>query len=199
MTTGRLEAFSDGVLAIIITIMVLELKAPEGTRITDLGHATGTGLLTYLLSFVYVGIYWNNHQHTFQLTQKINGRVLWANLALLFFLSLLPFATTWMDDSEFARTPVVFYGVLLLLISLAYFVLQRVIKTAEGDDSALRVALGGDRKGKISVVLYIVGIVAALVVTAADAGVWIALSLFVVVAILWIIPDSRIDRYYNDQ
>ena len=149
MRTGRLEAFSDGVLAIIITIMVLELETPAEPTLHALGQSA-TGLLTYLLSFVYIGIYWNNHHHMFQLCDRINGTVLWANLNLLFWLSLYPFTTNWMDQSDLARTPVVVYGINLLLAAIAYYVLQQTILRAEGEDSLLRQAIGRDLKGKLS-------------------------------------------------
>jgi uncharacterized membrane protein len=190
-----LEAFSDGVLAIIITIMVLELRIPEGHHLSDLLHTTGVGLLTYLLSFVYVGIYWNNHHHMFHLVRRVSGGVLWANLALLFCLSLFPFTTAWMDESRFARTPVVVYGLNLLGAAIAYFVLQRVIIRQQGADSPLRQAVGADIKGKASVGLYLVGVVCPLVIDeGGHFGVAIALACFVAVAIMWIIPDRRIDR-----
>ena len=156
MRTSRLEAFSDGVLAIIITIMVLELKVPEGHDLADLVHTTGLGLLSYLLSFVYVGIYWNNHHHMFQVVRRVGGGVLWANLGLLLCLSLIPFTTAWVDDSRFARTPVVLYGLNFTAAALAYFILQTVIIRTEGPESALRRALGADYKGKLSPVLYLV-------------------------------------------
>lgn len=195
MRTSRLEAFSDGVLAIIITIMVLELRIPEGHNISDLLHTTGVGLLTYLLSFVYVGIYWNNHHHTFHLVRRVSGGVLWANLALLFCLSLFPFTTAWMDESRFARTPVVIYGLNLLGAAIAYLVLQRVIMRQQGTDSPLRQAVGGDVKGKASLGLYLAGVLSALVIDrGGHVGVAIALACFVTVAIIWIIPDRRIDR-----
>ena len=142
MQTNRLEAFSDGVLAIIITIMVLELKVPEGHTLADLRDAAGTGMLTYLLSFVYVGIYWNNHHHLLQLTDRINGGVLWANLHLLFWLSLYPFTTAWMDETDLARTPVVVYGVNLLAAAIGYYVLQQTILRGQPEDSPLRRAVG---------------------------------------------------------
>ncbi|MER7008713.1 TMEM175 family protein [Dactylosporangium sp. NPDC000555] len=195
MRTTRLEAFSDGVLAIIITIMVLELKPPGGHRLSDLVHTTGVSLLTYLLSFVYVGIYWNNHHHMFHLVRRVTGGVLWANLALLFCLSLFPFTTAWMDDSRFAQTPVVLYGLNLLIAAIAYFVLQTVIIRQEGPESPLRRAVGKDLKGKASPVLYLTGILSALAIDGGGhAGVSIALACFVGVAIMWIIPDRRIDR-----
>ncbi|AEH07857.1 MULTISPECIES: TMEM175 family protein [Protofrankia] len=199
MRTSRLEAFSDAVLAIIITIMVLELKVPEGHDLAALRHTSGTSLLTYLLSFVYVGIYWNNHHHTFQLVRRSTGGVLWANLSLLFFLSLFPFTTAWMDDSDFARTPVVIYGVNLLAAAIAYFVLQTVIIRSEGPDSPLRLAVGRDLKGKASMILYLAGIVSALLTGHGHIGIQVALGFFVAVAILWLIPDRRIDRVIRDQ
>ncbi|PSK67798.1 hypothetical protein B0E53_00269 [Micromonospora sp. MH33] len=193
--TSRLEAFSDGVLAIIITIMVLELRTPEGHRLSDLLHTTGVGLLTYLLSFVYVGIYWNNHHHMFHLVGRVSGRVLWANLGLLFCLSLFPFTTGWMDESRFAQTPVVIYGLNLLGAAIAYFVLQTVIIRQEGPNSPLQQAIGRDVKGKISPAFYTAGILSALLVDrGGQVGVWIALACFVAAAILWIVPDRRIDR-----
>jgi uncharacterized membrane protein len=196
MRTSRLEAFSDGVLAIIITIMVLELKVPEGDHLADLVHTTGVGLLSYLLSFVYVGIYWNNHHHMFHVVRRVGGGVLWANLALLLCLSLFPFTTAWVDDSRFARTPVVVYGVNLMAAALAYFILQSVIIRTEGPESALRRAVGADYKGKFSPVLYLAGIVAAL--TSGTAGVAIALACYVAVAVMWIIPDRRIARFVQE-
>ncbi|MCW3840350.1 TMEM175 family protein [Micromonospora yasonensis] len=193
--TSRLEAFSDGVLAIIITIMVLELRVPKGHDFSDLVHTSGVGLLTYLLSFVYVGIYWNNHHHMFHLVRRIGGGVLWANLALLFCLSLFPFTTAWVDDSRFEQTPVVIYGLNLLSAAIAYFVLQTVIIRREGPDSPLRQAIGNDFKGKASPVFYIAGILSALTIDrSGHIGVWIALACFVSVAIMWIVPDRRIDR-----
>ncbi|MEV0272776.1 TMEM175 family protein [Hamadaea sp. NPDC050747] len=195
MRTSRLEAFSDGVLAIIITIMVLELKPPAGHELSDLLHTTGVGLLTYLLSFVYVGIYWNNHHHMFHLVQRVTGAILWANLALLFCLSLFPFTTAWMDESNFAHTPVVIYGVNLLAAAIAYFVLQSVIIRHQGSQSPLRKAVGRDVKGKLSPIFYLTGIFSALVIDPhGDVGVAIALACFVGVAIMWIVPDRRIDR-----
>jgi uncharacterized membrane protein len=193
--TSRLEAFSDGVLAIIITIMVLELKVPEDHSLGGLLHTTGVGLLTYLVSFVYVGIYWNNHHHMFHLVRRVSGAVLWVNLALLFCLSLLPFTTAWMDESRFEPTPVFVYGVNLLAAGVAYFVLQTVIIWQEGPESPLRQAVGRDLKGKLSPVLYTAGILSALAIDRSGRiGVTIALACFVVTAIMWIIPDPRIDR-----
>ena len=195
MKTDRLEAFSDGVLAIIITIMVLELKVPEGHDFAALRHSAGTGLLTYLLSFVYIGIYWNNHHHMFQLTERITGGVLWANLGLLFWLSLFPFSTAWMDESDLARTPVVVYGVNLLAAAVAYKVLQTVIVRSQGAGSGLQRALGRDRKGKASPLLYLGGVACALLAGGgAKVGVYLAIAFFVFVAIIWLIPDRRIER-----
>jgi uncharacterized membrane protein len=195
MKTSRLEAFSDGVLAIVITVMVLELKMPEEHTLSALVHTTGVGLLTYLLSFIYVGIYWNNHHHMFHLVRRVSGGVLWANLGLLFCLSLFPFTTAWVDESRFAHTPVVIYGLNLLSAAIAYYVLQTVIIRQQGPDSPLREALGTDLKGKLSPVLYLAGILGALFIDREGyIGVGIALACFVGVAISWIVPDRRIDR-----
>jgi uncharacterized membrane protein len=183
------------VLAIIITIMVLELKVPEDHDLASLLHTTGVGLLTYLLSFIYVGIYWNNHHHMFHLVRQVGGGVLWANLALLFCLSLFPFTTAWMDESRFEPTPVVMYGLNLLAAAITYFVLQTVIIRQQGPESPLRQAVGSDLKGKLSPALYLAGILSALAIDRSGRiGVWIALACFVGTAIMWIIPDRRIDR-----
>jgi uncharacterized membrane protein len=192
--TSRLEAFSDGVLAIIITIMVLELKVPEGQGLSDLIHTSGVGLLTYLLSFVYVGIYWNNHHHMFHLVRGVSGGVLWANLVLLFCLSLFPFTTAWVAESRFERTPVVIYGLNLLSAAVAYLVLQAVVVRQEGPECLLRRAVGTDVKGKVSPVLYVAGIASALAGGSGHVGVAIALACFVGAAIMWIVPDRRMDR-----
>jgi uncharacterized membrane protein len=197
MPTSRLEAFSDGVLAVIITIMVLELKVPEGNNVASYIDTVGTGLLTYLLSFVIIGIYWNNHHHMFQVTPRVTGGVLWANLALLFCLSLVPFTTAWMDNSDFARAPVVVYGIDLLAAAIAYFVLQSVIVRAQGANSALKQAVGRDIKGKLSPVLYLAAIACAL--TGKRIGVWLALAFFVAVAVMWLVPDRRIERVVSAQ
>lgn len=187
MRTSRLEAFSDGVLAIIITIMVLELKVPEDATLHALGDSA-TGFVTYLLSFVYVGIYWSNHHHMFQVVERVDGTVLWANLHLLFWLSLFPFTTAWVDEMRFARTPVVVYGLNLLLAAVAYYVLQLAIFRVEGG-SGLREALGRDLKGKLSPGLYISGIALAFVRP------WLAMLVFTAVAIMWLVPDRRVERY----
>jgi uncharacterized membrane protein len=188
MRTGRLEAFSDGVLAIIITIMVLELRTPSEPTLHALGESA-TGLLTYLLSFIYIGIYWNNHHHMFQLCERINGAVLWANLNLLFWLSLYPFTTRWMDESDLARTPVVIYGINLLLAAIAYYVLQQAIVRAEGDDSILRQAIGRDLKGKLSPLIYLLGIALSYFDPV------IGIIPYVVVAVMWLVPDRRLEGY----
>lgn len=194
METNRLEAFSDGVLAIIITVMVLELKVPDGHHLNDLwGGSTGIGLLTYLLSFIYIGIYWNNHHHLFQLCGRITGGVMWANLHLLFWLSLYPFTTSWMDDTHLARTPTVIYGVNLLAAAIAYTILQRMLLSQPTTGSQLREALGADYKGKLSPVLYITGIGLCFVKP------WLGLIPFAIVAALWLVPDRRVERYLNSQ
>jgi uncharacterized membrane protein len=192
MRTSRLEAFSDGVLAIIITIMVLELKPPSGHELSDLVHTSGVGLLTYLLSFVYVGIYWNNHHHMFHLVRTIRGSVLWANLGLLFFLSLFPFTTVWVEESRFARTPVVGYGLNLLAAGLAYVILQTVIIRQQGPDSPLHEAVGNDLKGKISTAGNVLGVLSALLIP--HLGAAIAMVCYACVAVFWVVPDRRIDR-----
>jgi uncharacterized membrane protein len=186
--TSRLEAFSDGVLAIIITIMVLELRVPEGPTFHDL-LGSATGLLTYLLSFVYVGIYWNNHHHMFQLVARVTGGILWSNLALLFCLSLLPFTTAWMDEQGFATTPVVTYGVNLLLCAITYFILQTTIEHRQGRGGPLATALGRDLKAKSSPPIYVLGILGALLAP------WLGIAIYTVVALMWLVPDRRVERY----
>jgi len=187
MSKGRLEAFSDGVLAIIITIMVLELRTPQGTELAALVPLIPI-FLSYTLSFVFIGIYWNNHHHLFQAVHRIDGRVLWANLHLLFWLSLIPFATAWMGENYFAPQPVALYGVMLLLAACAYTLLTRALLPLHDRDSALAVALGRDLKGKISLVLYAVAIPLAFV----SAG--LACALYVLVAVIWFVPDRRIEK-----
>ena len=187
MTKGRIEAFSDAVIAIIMTIMVLELRPPEGTDWSDLQPLVPV-FLTYVLSFVYLGIYWNNHHHLLQATTHITGGILWANLNLLFWLSLFPFATGWMGENHAATVPTIAYGMVLLLAALAYYILQTVIVRAEGPDSVLGTALGRDLKGKISPVVYAAAILIAFV------SPYVALALYVVVAAMWLIPDRRIER-----
>jgi uncharacterized membrane protein len=199
MRTARLEAFSDAVIAIIITVMVLELRIPEAHDWAALWHDTGLSLLAYVLSFVYLGIYWNNHHHMLQLTPRVTGSVLWANLHLLFWLSLYPFTTLWMAESDLARTPTTLYAINLLAAAIAYFVLQSRILSADGSDGELRRALGNDVKGKISPVLYSFGILFAAV-SGEDAR-WataMAIAIFVLVAIIWVIPDRRIEKAVID-
>ncbi len=186
MAKGRLEAFSDGVIAIIITIMVLEMRVPHGDRLEDLGPLLPV-FLSYVLSFVYVGIYWNNHHHMLYACTAVTRGMLWANLHLLFWLSLFPFATGWMGENHFAAAPTALYGVVLLMAAIAYYLLQQVIIRAQGQDSVLKKAIGRDWKGKVSLVLYLAGIaVAPGSPRAADI-------VFVAVALLWFIPDRRIE------
>ncbi len=188
MGKGRLETFSDGVLAIIITIMVLELKVPHGASLHDDLLPLLPVFLSYVLSFVYVGIYWNNHHHMLHATTKVTGAMLWANLHLLFWLSLFPFATGWMGENHFARVPAALYGVVLLMAAIAYYLLERAIIRAQGPDSILKKAVGRDLKGKLSPVLYILAIVATMLST------WIAEAIYVAVAMIWLIPDRRIEN-----
>ena len=187
MIKGRLEAFSDGVIAIIITIMVLEMKVPHGGDVRELRPLLPV-FLSYVLSFVYVGIYWNNHHHMLYACTAVTGAMLWANLHLLFWLSLFPFATGWMGENHFAAAPTALYGMVLLMAAIAYYLLQQVIIRAEGHDSILKLAVGRDWKGKVSLVLYLVAIGVALH--------WprIADAVFVAVALLWFIPDRRIEK-----
>jgi uncharacterized membrane protein len=186
---GRLEAFSDGVIAIIITIMVLELTVPHQTDLAAL-KALLPVFLTYALSFVYLGIYWNNHHHLIAATDRVSGGVLWANLNLLFWLSLFPFATGWMGENHFAVLPTVFYGIVLLLAAIAYYVLQTVIVRLQGPGSALAAALGRDLKGKASPIIYVVAILASLV------SPWVGLALYTVVALMWLVPDRRLEAKF---
>jgi uncharacterized membrane protein len=182
-----MEAFSDGVIAILITVMVLELRVPHGTTWGALHESVPT-LLTYVLSFVYLGIYWNNHHHMLMLTERIGGLVLWANLHLLFWLSLVPFATGWMGENHFAKVPASAYGIVLLGAALAYYALQTTIVRVQGPDSRLATAIGRDLKGKASPVLYITGIALAF------ANRWLAIAVYVIVALMWLIPDRRLER-----
>lgn len=187
MSKGRMEAFSDGVLAIIITIMVLELKIPHET---DLGALVPLipVFLSYMLSFVFLGIYWNNHHHLLQAIKHVNGRVLWANLHLLFWLSLIPFVTGWMGETNFSTWPVALYGVVLLCAAIAYFILAKALVALHGRESALATALGRDFKGKASMAIYLAAIPLAF------ASAWLAWALYVVVALMWFIPDRRIEK-----
>ncbi len=187
MHKGRLEAFSDGVIAIIITIMVLEMKVPHGTDLQSL-TALGPVFFSYVLSFVYVGLYWNNHHHLFQAVKQVSGPVLWANLHLLFWLSLFPFASGWMGENHFAMWPVVAYGVVLIMAGFAYAILVRLLLAGHGAESVLAKAIGSDFKGKISLVIYLAGIALAFV------NPWIGVALYACVAIIWLIPDRRIER-----
>jgi len=187
MGKGRLEAFSDGVLAIIITIMVLELKAPKEADLNAL-RALLPAFLSYLLSFVYLGIYWNNHHHMLHSVQHVGGGILWANLHLLFWLSLVPFVTAWMGENHFAAAPTAVYGLVMLLAAIAYLILQRAIIARQGRDSLLAVAVGKDVKGKLSQALYIIAIAATTITPR------IAWALYVAVALIWLIPDRRIER-----
>ncbi len=189
MEKDRLVAFSDGVIAVIITIMVLELKAPHDVSLSALKE-TAPIFLSYVLSFIYVGIYWNNHHHFFHLVPRASGVMLWANLHLLFWLSLIPFATSWMGEHYFSPVPTAIYGLVLMMSAVAWYVLQRVIIRAQGSESesALARALGDDIKGKISPVLYIAGILLAFVDTR------ISDALYVLVALMWLVPDRRIER-----
>ena len=190
MEKGRMEAFSDGVLAIIITIMVLEIKVPHGHELSDL-KPLGPILLSYILSFIYLGIYWNNHHHMLQTVEKVTGGILWANLHLLFWLSLVPFVTGWLGENKFSSTPMALYGVVLLMAAIAYYILQLQILSKQGKDSLLAKAIGKDLKGKISPVLYVIAIPAAFF------SHWIAGGIFVFVALMWLAPDQRIERTFN--
>jgi uncharacterized membrane protein len=186
MRSDRLEAFSDGVIAILITIMVLELKIPEGHDLHAL-RDQASSLYSYVLSFVFLGIYWNNHHHMLQATARVNGGVLWANLHLLFWLSLVPVTTAWMGETHAASTPTAVYGVVLLAAAIAYYVLQTVIIRCEGPGSPLKAAIGRDHKGKASPVLYAAAILLSHVAT------WAAIVLYVVVALMWLVPDRRLE------
>jgi uncharacterized membrane protein len=187
MTKNRLEAFSDGVIAIIITIMVLELKVPHGESVQALAPLTPI-FLNYALSFIYLGIYWNNHHHMMHTCSRVTGSILWANLHLLFWLSLIPFTTGWMGENHFGAAPSALYGAVLLMAAIAYWVLQQLIIASQGSDSVLRRAIGGDWKGKLSPVLYMVAI------SLAFWSHWVAQGIYVLVALLWLIPDRRIER-----
>jgi uncharacterized membrane protein len=187
MGKNRLEAFSDGVLAIIITIMVLEMKVPHGENVAALEPLIPV-FLSYVLSFVYVGIYWNNHHHMLHAAGKVSGRVLWANLHLLFWLSLMPFATGWMGENHFSALPAAIYGAVLLMAGVAYWILARAIIVTDGRDSLLAKAIGRDRKGSLSIVLY------ALAIPLAFVASWLAVSIYVLVALMWVIPDKRIEK-----
>jgi uncharacterized membrane protein len=187
MPSNRVEAFSDGVIAIIITIMVLELRPPHGTDVAALRPLLPV-FVSYLLSFVYLGIYWNNHHHLMHAVQRVDGRSLWANLHLLFWLSLVPFATAWMGENHFAAVPVALYGALLTMAGVSYSILTRALIAADGEGSTLAAAVGSDLKGLLSVVLYLVGVGASFVYP------WAAFAIYVLVALMWLVPDRRIER-----
>jgi TMEM175 potassium channel family protein len=187
MTTGRMEAFSDGVIAILITVMVLELPIPHGTNWAALRPATPV-LLTYLMSFVYLGIYWNNHHHMLQATARVSGLILWANMHLLFWLSLIPFTTAWLGENHFAATPAACYGIVLLAAALAYYGLQTAIIRDQGSRSVVATAVGRDVKGKLSPLLYTAGIGLSFV------NHWLAVAIYAGVALMWLIPDRRLER-----
>ena len=189
MGKTRLEAFFDGVVAIIITIMVLEMKVPHGDNVAML-YPLAPVLLSYILSFIYLGIYWNNHHHMLHACQKVTGSMLWANLHLLFWLSLIPFATGWMGENHFAPLPAAIYGFVLLMAAIAYWILQQRIIASQGEGSILKKAVGGDWKGKLSPVLYLAGIALAFV------SQWIAIAIYVIVALMWLLPDRRIERVF---
>jgi uncharacterized membrane protein len=191
MKKGRLEAFSDGVIAIIITIMVLELRIPHGADWEALRPVVPV-FLTYVMSFVYLGIYWNNHHHMLYVTEHINGKILWANMHLLFWLSLVPFVTGWMGENHFAALPTAVYGGVLLAAAVAYYILQQLIIAHQGQHSRLKAALGKDIKGKISPVIYVVAIATAFV------NQWVSDALYVLVALMWLIPDRRIETKLNE-
>lgn len=192
MNKGRLEAFSDGVLAIVITIMVLEIKVPHGTGLGALKPLIPV-ILSYILSFIYLGIYWNNHHHMMQTVKLVTGDILWANLHLLFWLSLVPFATGWMGENHFDPVPMALYGVILLMAAIAYFILQNRIIANHGPESILSKAVGRDLKGKISPVLYLAAIGSCLI------SQWIAAAIYVLVALIWLIPDRRIETVFKKE
>jgi uncharacterized membrane protein len=187
MTKGRLEAFSDGVLAVIITIMVLEMKPPHGTGLAAL-RSVAPAFFSYVLSFVYVGIYWNNHHHLLHAAQHVTGGILWANLHLLFWLSLIPFATAWMGENQFAPWPVALYGVVFLFAAIAYFLLTKRLIAHHGPDSVLAASIGSDRKGRVSLFIYIAAVPLSFFQP------WIACACYVMVAVMWLLPDPRIEK-----
>jgi uncharacterized membrane protein len=187
MTRARLEAFSDGVIAILITIMVLELKGPLSAGLDGLRPMIPV-FLCYILSYVFLGIYWSNHHHLFQAVKKVDGRILWANLHLLFWLSLVPFVTAWMGENGFATWPVACYGIVLLCAAVAYYILTRVLLALHGPESLLATALGDDFKGRVSLLIY------AVAISLAFLWAWISCALYVIVAIIWLVPDKRIEK-----
>lgn len=187
MTSARLEAFSDGVLAIIITIMVLEMKVPHGHDLDSLKPLLPT-FLSYLISFVYIGIYWNNHHHMLYVVEHVNGKVLWANIHLLFWLSLVPFVTGWMGENNFAQWPVILYGIVLLMAGIAYYILAKILINIHGKESIIGKAIGKDRKGGLSLIIYAIAIALSFI------NAWIGLGLYALVAAIWLIPDTRIEK-----
>jgi uncharacterized membrane protein len=191
MTKTRLEAFSDAVIAIVITVMVLELTIPEHQPGWSALRPLVSKFLTYALSFVFLGIYWSNHHHLIHTAERVNGKILWANLHLLFWLSLTPFVTGWMGENDFASAPTAAYGIVLLLAAVAYYILQSVIIAAHGPDARLKAALGSDLKGKISPVLYSAAILLAFV------NRWVSLGIYIFVALMWLVPDKRIESIYG--
>jgi len=192
MQKNRLEAFSDGVIAILITIMVLGLRIPHGANFHDLTPVTPV-FLSYVLSFAYLGIYWNNHHHMLHTVKHVTGMMLWANLHLLFWLSLVPFTTAWMGENHFATAPTAIYGVVLLMAAIAYWILQQLIISTQGPDSLLKKAIGGDWKGKLSPILYLISIPIAF------WSPWFSKGIYVLVALFWLIPDRRIERVLSDR
>ena len=191
MTTNRMEAFSDGVIAIIITIMVLELRVPHDSSLSAL-QPLAPVLLSYLLSFIFLGIYWSNHHHLLHAVDHVDGRILWANLHLLFWLSLVPFVTAWMGENHFAQVPVAIYGVVLLAASIAYLILTRALIALHGRTSTLAAAIGNDLKGKLSTIIYLVAIPLSVVKW------WVGFALYVLVAGTWLVPDRRIERTLSE-
>ena len=192
MGKNRLEAFSDGVLAIIITIMVLELKVPHGEHLDALAKLLPV-FLSYVLSFIYIAIYWNNHHHMLHAVTHVSARILWANMNLLFWLSLVPFVTGWMGENHFAATPCALYGVVLLMSGFAYWLLQHAIIAAQGESSILKKAIGSDIKGNLSLALYVVGIALAFLWN------WVSLGVYVFVALMWLVPDKRVERALSEK
>ncbi len=192
MNKVRLETFSDGVIAIILTIMVLELKVPHGTDLDSLKSLIPT-FMSYILSFIYLGIYWNNHHHMLSTAKHVTGGILWANLHLLFWLSLVPFATAWMGENNFAQVPLALYGVILLMAAVSYFILQNLIISNHGKNSSLSKALGKDYKGKASPILYIIAIISTFF------SEYVAGAIYIFIALMWLIPDRRIERRMNNE
>jgi uncharacterized membrane protein len=192
MNKGRLEAFSDGVIAIIITIMVLELKTPHGDTLAELKPLIPVAL-SYVLSFIYVGIYWNNHHHMLHAVRQVRGAALWANLHLLFWLSIIPFVTSWMGENHFSQWPVALYGIILVMNAIAYSILAAILVKQAGPESTLARAVGKDRKGKISIIIYLISVAAAFIQPV------ISLCLYTLVAVIWFIPDTRIERVLLDE